>query len=275
MKPINKANAGAQQEEEKMVDQKFELRYPSPQTAVDIFAGKWASDLSKVCSITGTGHMDLFVADERPKVAAEALGNEDGRLDGMRILELGPMEAAHSYQLERLGAASIMAIETNVDAFLKCLIVKEILDLKKTRFMFGDAMEFLTKTQDQFDMVFCSGVLYHLKDPIAVIKTICNLTDKCFVWTHYYNDACGNNEITRTRRHVNIFGFGADYYEAKYHQDRNGSDFWGGNDEVRSWMTLCDIVDCFKYFGLNKVNVLRDEPAIWVGAWASLAASRH
>jgi hypothetical protein len=40
MKLINKANAGAQQEEKQMVDQKFELRYPSPQTAVDIFAGK-------------------------------------------------------------------------------------------------------------------------------------------------------------------------------------------------------------------------------------------
>jgi hypothetical protein len=62
-----------------MADKNFELRYPSPQTAVDIFAGKWASDLSKVCSVVGTGHMDLFVADERPKLAAGALGNKDGR----------------------------------------------------------------------------------------------------------------------------------------------------------------------------------------------------
>jgi hypothetical protein len=76
----------------------FELRYPTPQTAVDIFSGRWASDLSKVCPVVGTGQADVFVGDSRPKLAAESLGNKDGRLDGMRILELGPLEAAHSYQ---------------------------------------------------------------------------------------------------------------------------------------------------------------------------------
>jgi hypothetical protein len=204
-----------------MACEKFELRYPSPQTAVDIFAGRWASDLSKVCPVVGTGPADLFVGDGRPKLAAEALGNKDGRLDGVHILELGPLEAAHSYQLERLGAASIVGVETNVYAFLKCLIVKEILGLKNTRFMFGDALEFITKTEDRFDMVFCSGVLYHMSDPVALIKAICNVTDKCFLWTHYYNDERGNLEAKRIRRHVNIAGFDTDYYELEYSDGEN------------------------------------------------------
>jgi hypothetical protein len=266
-----------------MADKKFELRQPSPQTAVDIFAGKWASDLSKVCSVVGTGHMDLFVADERPKLAAGALGNKDGRLDGMRILEIGPLEAAHSYQLERLGAASVVGIETNVDAFLKCLIVKEILGLKNTHFIFGDVTEFLSKSDERFDMVFCSGILYHMRDPVALIKAICNVTDKSFVYTHYYNDECGNSEGPRTKRHVNVSGFHLDYYELEYSSHKNpiagqvkreDDTFWGGNTEVRAWMTLGDIVACFKYFGLNEVTILRDWPNTPVGANANLAASR-
>lgn len=257
-----------------MADRKFELRYPSPQTAVDIFAGSWASDLSKVCQVVGTGRADLFVGDGRPKQAAEALGNRDGHLDGMRLLELGPLEAAHSFQLERLGAASIVGIETNVDAFLKCLIVKEILDLKKTRFMFGDALEFLNKTEDRFDMVFCSGVLYHMSDPVALIKAICNVTDKCFIWTHYYNDECGNTDGNRTKRHVNILGFDADYYELEYPQ-RNNRSFLGGNKNLRAWMTRDDIVACFKYFGLNDVILLGDAPLNPAGACLSFAASRN
>jgi hypothetical protein len=76
-----------------MADKKFELRYPSPQTAIDIFAGKWASDLCKVCSVLGTGQIDLFVDDERPRQAAEALGNKDGRSDRLRVLELGLRDA--------------------------------------------------------------------------------------------------------------------------------------------------------------------------------------
>ena len=257
-----------------MADKKFELRQPSPQTAVDIFAGKWASDLSKVCSVVGTGHMDLFVADGRPKMAAGSLGNKDGRLDGVRILEIGPLEAAHSYQLERLGAASITAVETSVDAFLKCLIVKEILDLKRTHFMCGDAVEFLTKTEDRFDMVFCSGVLYHMRGPVTLIKAIFNVTDKCFVWTHYYNDECGNNVGKPTKRHVNISGFDADYYELEY-PDRENNSFLGGNNDLRAWMARDDIVACFKYFGFNDVILLGDEPLNPAGACVSFAASRY
>jgi Methyltransferase domain len=253
---------------------KFELRYPSPQTAIDIFAGRWASDLSKVCPVVGTGHADLLVGDKRPKLAAEALGNNGGRLDGMRILEVGPLEGAHSYQLEQLGAASIIGIETNVDAFLKCLVVKEILNLKKVRFMFGDAMEFLTKTDDRFDMVFCSGVLYHMRDPVSLIKVICNVTDKCFVWTHYYNDERGNVEGIRTKRHVNISGFDAEYYELEY-PDREDGAFLGGNRDVRAWMTHDGITSCFKYFGLNEVTILSDAPLTPAGACLSFAASRR
>ena len=258
----------------RMAERKFELRYPSPQTAVDIFAGKWASDLSKVCPVVGTGQADLFVGDGRPIQAAKTLGNKDGRLDGMCILELGSLEGAHSYQLERLGAASIVGIETNVDAFLKCLIVKEILNLQHTHFKFGDALEFLTKTEDRFDIVFCSGVLYHMRDPVTLIKAICNVTNKCFVWTHYYNDECGNNDGKRAKRHVNVSGFDTVYYELEYPDVQNGT-FLGGNDNVRAWMTRDDVMCCFKYFGLNEIFLLGDVPLNPAGAHLSFAASRN
>jgi len=137
---------------------KFEVRPPSPQNAVDIFSGKWASDLSQVCAVSGTGSADLFVGDPRPKMAAETLGNSHARLDGLHILELGPLEAAHSFQLEQLGAASITAVEANAEAFLKCLIVKELLGLKVCHFLLGDVIEFASKTDRKFDIVFCSGI---------------------------------------------------------------------------------------------------------------------
>ena len=109
---------------------KFEIGFPSHQAAVNLFAGKWASDLSKVAQVVGTGSADLFVEDPRPGMAAKALGDTSGRLNGMSILELGPLEAGHSYQLEHLGAASILGVEANAEAYLKCLVVKEILGMR-------------------------------------------------------------------------------------------------------------------------------------------------
>jgi hypothetical protein len=83
--------------------QKFEIRAPRPQNAVDIFAGKSASTLAEVLpgGISAPSEVPLFVTDERPRVAARALGNSDARFDGMSILELGPLEGGHSYQLEK------------------------------------------------------------------------------------------------------------------------------------------------------------------------------
>src|SRR5437764_1159033 len=99
---------------------KFEERAPAHANAIDIFAGRWAADLSEFDPAWRGGDAKLAV-DPRPGYAARYLGTA-GYLDGMTVLELGPLEGAHTYQLEQLGAARILAVESNVEAYLKCLI---------------------------------------------------------------------------------------------------------------------------------------------------------
>jgi len=82
---------------------RFETKAPHHQNAIDIFKGGWASNLSEVLPGAISGDVPLFVADGRPRAAAAGLG-QGGRLDGMRVLELGPLEGGHSYALEKLGA---------------------------------------------------------------------------------------------------------------------------------------------------------------------------
>src|SRR4051812_9629889 len=67
---------------------KFEQRRPSHTNAIDIFAGRWATDLSKLNPEWHGGNANL-VADPRPDFAVSHFG-ADGRLDGMTVLELGP-----------------------------------------------------------------------------------------------------------------------------------------------------------------------------------------
>jgi len=256
-----------------MIPEKFEVRRPSAQNAVEIFAGRWASDLSKVCDVNGAGNADLFVSDPRPKMAADALGREAGTFNGMRVLELGPLEAGHSFQLERLGAASVLAVEANAEAFLKCLVVKELLNLNRCRFVLGDVLEFTAGTSEVFDMVFCSGILYHMRSSVSLIRSICRITDRCFVWTHYHNDGKGDGGMKHTRRRVEEHGFETDYYELGY-SDRHEGTFWGGNSDARAWMTRDSILECFRHFGLGDIAVLQDLPLSQNGASMSFAASR-
>jgi Protein of unknown function (DUF1698) len=85
----------------------------------------------------------------------------------MTVLELGPLEGAHTYRLQQLGAGRILAIESNVEAYLKCLIVKEALGMKRAEFMLGDFTLYLQECTERFDLVFCCGVLYHMQDPLS------------------------------------------------------------------------------------------------------------
>ncbi len=137
-----------------MMGDRFELRMPSNQTIADIFKDSWATDLNESCGVENTGSAKLF-EDVRISMTAAALGRE-GRFEGYKILELGPLEAAHSYQLERLGARSNYGVEANTEAFLKCLLVKEMLQLK-TRYYCGDVIAYLQNCNEEFDLIFVAG----------------------------------------------------------------------------------------------------------------------
>ena len=244
---------------------RFESRAPSAQTAVDVFAGQWASDLSRLLSVENTGGADLFLNDPRPGMAASVFGHGTGRLDGMRVLELGPLEGGHSYQLEQLGAAHVTAIDADPQSYLKCLIVKEALRLKRCSFLLGDALAFLRSDTGHYDLVFCSGLMYELPDPISLIKACCDISNRCFVWTHYYDADCPAAPHDRTVRDVTVEGF-----EARYHE--SGEDEQG---RITAWMEREAMFDAFRQFGLDDITVLDDQRDHQNGPAMSFTASRR
>ena len=246
---------------------KFEQRAPSHANAIDIFAGRWATDLSKLNPAWRGGDANL-VDDPRPGYAARLLGR-DGTLEGMTVLELGPLEGAHSYQLEQLGAARIVAIESNVEAYLKCLIMKEALGMRRAEFLLGDFNLYLQECAERFDIVFACGVLYHMEDPLALIRGIARLTDKCLVWTHYFDERVeGRVPVPAT-----VDGLETTYYRANY-QDRAQRDFWGGNKPAASWMTRNDILAAFRHFGLAEIVIITDDRDTEPGPTVCFAARR-
>jgi SAM-dependent methyltransferase len=252
------------------LSKKFENRAPAHQNAIDIFGGKWACDLAEVCPGVRSGDAALFAADTRPKMLAEHLGKA-GRLDDLSVLELGPLEGAHTYQLEKLGAKRILAIEANVEAFLKCLVVKEITGLRIAKFMLGDFTEYLRQTSDTFDIVMCSGVLYHMADPIALIRAIARVAEKCFTWTHYFEE----NHYPGPEREVRLDPKypGVKLYALTYGDMEYGR-FWGGNQPVSVWLGRDDILKAFRDVGFTSIDIVEDTPTHPNGACFTFAARR-
>lgn len=232
----------------------FEHRAPSAQTAVDVFSGHWACDLSPILGVSDTGTAALFNNDKRPALMAESLGR-GGSLQDMSILEIGPLEGAHSYALEKLGAKSIVAVESNREAWLKCLIVKELLKLERTSFLLGNIIEYLDDSK-RFDAILCSGVLYHMNDPVELVKKMSVSSDRCFVWTQYYDHEVNPKGFIGQNRKL-----GNDsvvYWCHSY--ETIGNQFWGGIAPQSCWMTKNDIFQTFQYFGFNSIDVIDDDP---------------
>jgi len=228
---------------------KFEQRGPQPQNAIDIFAGHWASDLSDIVTGLSSGKAKHFSLDQRPALAMKTLGGKpDGR--GLRILELGPLEGGHTYQFEKMGVAEIVAIEANVEAFLKCLVVKNLAGLKTT-FLLGDFVEYLKEDASRYDFIFCCGVLYHMQDPLLLIELMAARTDRIFVWTHYHT------EESRPGLHESVVQRGDQsfvYHRLVYGNQDSGV-FWGGNKPVASFLSREDILRAFKYYGFTNLEI--------------------
>jgi hypothetical protein len=209
------------------LENKFERRFPTHQNTIDIFGDRWASKIEEVYPGLTSGPGPFFSKSRLPSIAAQYLGFEPASLVVTNILELEPLEGAHTYQLAKLGADRILAIEGNAEAFLKCLVVKEIFQTPRCRFLLGDVLKFLQESHDQFDMIFCSGILYHMENPFELIKAISRHTGRVFLWTNYY-DSDIPLESARSPKTVVCDGLELTFYEQAY-GDTDYGKFWGGN----------------------------------------------
>lgn len=254
----------------------YVIAAPSAQNALDIMAGSWVSKLPEPLTDLQSGTIPLF-EDARVAWADEQLGKFKGRT----VLELGSLEGAHTYQMDRLGAVAILAIESNTSAYLRSLIVKELLDIKRARFACGDFVAYMRNNQKTFDVCFASGVLYHMRNPAELIALIARTTDRVFIWAHYYDYAIISRRPDFRSRFPDIppqpsehQGFKHTLYRQQYQSEIDWPGFSGGNAPYSQWMTRDDILACLRYFGFDDLRISFDDPDHFGGPSFAIAAIR-
>jgi len=234
---------------------------PNPQNALDIFQGEWSSKLPSPFHKLSAGEALLF-DDPRIKWFMEEIGGVTGK----SILELGPLEGGHTYLLEKSGAARITAIEANTRSYLKCLVVKELLQLQKAKFLCGDFVEYLRQPEKSFEVCLASGVLYHMTNPVELLALLANhCTQYIFLWTHYYDHeiiAADPNLIHKFSDPISAeySGFSHQLYRQEYKTALGWSGFCGGNAPISYWMTRKDILNCLRYFGFDDLRINFEQP---------------
>ena len=160
--------------------------------------------------------------------------------------------------LQRQGVASVVAIEANPRAFLKCLLVKQMMALERVNFLFGDFNAYLHASSETFDLCVASGVLYHMQDPVGLLAAIAQKSQELFLWTQYYD---ANMCVDRLQAkflapfQCDVQGFKHTLYPFRYGASRFWSTFIGGPAKTSCWLTRQTILDALSYFGFKDIRV--------------------
>ncbi|PPD14874.1 MAG: hypothetical protein CTY25_08755 [Methylobacterium sp.] len=233
--------------------------YPSHQNAINALPG-WNQAFPDDLGLEA-GRVHLH-HDPRILWAIEQIGP----LAGKRVLEIGPLEAGHTWLLDQQGPALIDAVEANKLCYLRCLVTKEILQMKSARFHLGDSQLWLEQRPDRYDFVIASGVLYHMQDPIRFLEAVAARTDAIFLWTHYADDAAmppgdprrgafvGEPEV---RHHL---GLAIHLHPRSYLGAWKDKAFCGGMHDLHRWIDRTDLLAFLGRLGFDDLRIWNDEP---------------
>jgi len=241
----DKVNAG--------VFAQFEMRQPSHQNAIDAIPG-WSSSFP--VSGLQAGNIPLF-QDGRILSALNAYGS----LEGAEVLEVGPLEAMHTFILNKQRPANIDAIEANQSCFLRCLVTKEILKLDKASFYLGDIQKWLQSTQKTYDFALASGVLYHMPDPGEFLHLLSKRANALFIWTHFFDESAMPPSDVRRRPFSgkielrSVAGMELHYHERSYQNADQNASFCGGMKDRHFWLERSEIISLLERLGYSKIEI--------------------
>ena len=87
-------------------------------------------------------------------------------LAGLRVLDLGCGEGLYALEFAQAGA-QVTAIEGRRSNLARCEFARRALALEGVRFLEEDVRDVSLERHGRFDLILCSGILYHLDSPAA------------------------------------------------------------------------------------------------------------
>jgi hypothetical protein len=105
-----------------------------------------------------------------------------------------------------------------------------------------------------------------------LVESISKVTDKCFVWTHYYDKAHYPGvprEVCFDPRYPGV------KIHSKENKDMDSGRFWGGNRSISVWLDRDDLISTFHRVGFHKIDIVSEDVDHIHGACLSFAARRQ
>lgn len=95
---------------------------------------------------------------------------------GKTVLDVGAWDGYFSFEFERRGAARVLAVDLGDEGALQAFELAREHFNSKVEHRRLDALELDPKLIGTFDVVFCAGLLYHLRHPLLGLERIRSVT---------------------------------------------------------------------------------------------------
>lgn len=176
------------------------------------------------------------------------------------ILELGSLEGGHTFLLAGRPGAKVVGVEARPINVRKAEFVKRVLRVRNIRFETADLESVPLAIFGRFDAIFCSGLLYHLSKPRALIDQFAIAAQGVFIWTHYAPVEKADTE--------------SEGLKGMWYKEQGLEDPLSGTHARSFWLTLDSLTNALKHAGFSKINIIDDD--LWhpTGPSVTLAAKR-
>lgn len=168
--------------------------------------------------------------------------------DPRRVLELGGMEGIDTFQLASRDGVTVVSIEGRPENVRKAEFLNELYGFDNIRFVHADLETYDPRALGNFDAVMCSGILYHLEKPWELLQRLSPVTDRIFIWTHYWSSSEGTEIV--------------DGYRVKRVVEEYPEPLLNGLSEHSRWFTLDSLTQALRDSGFVNINTLRRKPSL-------------
>jgi hypothetical protein len=183
-------------------------------------------------------------------------------LTNLRVLDLACLEGGHAIEFGRNGC-EVVGIEGRGSSLAKCHFARDVLQLSQVQFFHDDVRNFTKEKYGLFDIVICSGILYHLDVPDN-FKLLENIAKSCTNLMYLNTHFIGNEAIPSVHKlgPLESVTYGKHLYQGmplKEHEATDTMDIrqqriWASIDNDYSfWLTLDSLKDFIHRVGFNRI----------------------
>jgi 2-polyprenyl-3-methyl-5-hydroxy-6-metoxy-1,4-benzoquinol methylase len=213
--------------------------------------GDWAYDIPLPFDVWTRGN--LKIPHTRLKRIVQIVTDLAGKpLSECRVLDLGSLDGLFSIEFAQQGAETV-GVEVREANIKKAIFCKEVLNLNNLKFDQADVRNISVEKYGTFDVIICSGLLYHLTaaDAIGLISKMYDLTNKIVII---------DTHIALKSKKLFLNGndkyWGLSYHEHKesHSQKQKSKKLWASWDNTESfWFTRPSLINILKKTGFTSV----------------------